>query len=86
MITTINTSTEPVTFEGRVIGLVLRVVALSIFGYLTASIASYLVGGEISGSGQGVVGGDAGSYGAELEEIRRRLEQIEARLDRMLRE
>lgn len=40
--TTINTSADPTTVEGRVIGWLLRVVALAFFGYVTGSIASFL--------------------------------------------
>lgn len=41
--TTINTSADPVTLEGRIIGLLLRIVALASFGFVTASIASFLI-------------------------------------------
>lgn len=44
IVTTINSPYETVTFEGRVIALLLRVFALSISGYLTAIIAAYLIG------------------------------------------
>lgn len=50
MVTTINTGAEPVSFEGRVIGLLLRAFAMAIFGYVAASIASYLVGQRIGGA------------------------------------
>lgn len=44
LITTINSADDPVSFEGRVIAVLLRVYAVSVFGYLTASIATYLIG------------------------------------------
>lgn len=44
LVTTMNIGNDPVSFEGRVIGLVMRVIALSAFGYITAFVASYLVG------------------------------------------
>ena len=47
IVTTINVSLEPVTWEGRVIGLLLRVFGLAVFGYVTASFASYFVGKRI---------------------------------------
>jgi voltage-gated potassium channel len=44
IVTTINSPYETISFEGRVIALLLRVFALSISGYLTAIIAAYLIG------------------------------------------
>ena len=52
MATTINTSSDPITFEGRLIGLLLRAFAVAVFGYLAASIASYLVEQEVGGQGE----------------------------------
>ena len=46
--TTINIGADPVTLEGRVIALLQRVVALAVFGYVTASIASFLVGQRVN--------------------------------------
>lgn len=43
-ITTINSGLDPVTFEGRVIGVLLRIYGLAVSGYLTATIAVYLLG------------------------------------------
>lgn len=43
LITTMNVGVEPVTVEGRIIGLIIRVVALAVLGYVTASIASFLI-------------------------------------------
>jgi len=45
--TTINAGPDPVTAEGRIVALILRVVALAVFGYVTASIASFLVGRRV---------------------------------------
>ena len=44
LVTTINSGNEPVTFEGRVIGVLLRLYAVSVFGLVTASIATYFIG------------------------------------------
>lgn len=43
LVTTVNTGLDPVTAWGRVVGWLMRVYAVGVFGYLTASIASYLV-------------------------------------------
>jgi voltage-gated potassium channel len=44
IVTTINSPLEAVTLEGRVLAFLLRVVGLAISGYLTATIAVYLLG------------------------------------------
>ena len=46
LVTTINSADDPVTFEGRIVGLLLRLYAVTVFGYLTASIATFLIGGR----------------------------------------
>jgi voltage-gated potassium channel len=51
LITTINSDYDPVSNGGRVIGFLIRIYALSIFGYLTASIASYLIGRPVAPTG-----------------------------------
>ena len=47
LITTMNSEKYVVSPEARVIGLLMRVFALSVFGYVTATIASYLVGQRV---------------------------------------
>ena len=44
LVTTINNEKYTVTPEGRVIAILMRVFAVSVFGFITASIASYLIG------------------------------------------
>ncbi len=44
LVTTINSADDPVSFPGRIIGLLLRFYAVSVLGYITASIASYFIG------------------------------------------
>jgi voltage-gated potassium channel len=57
IVTTINSPLEAVTFEGRVIGLLLRLFAVTVTGYLTAILAVFLIGrppiDESAGSGNG---------------------------------
>ncbi len=75
MATTINTSTDPVTPEGRVIGFLLRVVALAFFGFVTGSIASFLTVERIAPSAR-----------VRREEVTAQLEEDIARLrDQILR-
>ena len=44
LVTTINTGLEPVTLEGRIIGVLMRIFALAVSGYVTAVIAAHLLG------------------------------------------
>ena len=44
MVTTINIGADQATLEGRVSGILLRVFGLSVFGYLTATFATYFIG------------------------------------------
>ncbi|MBA2247904.1 MAG: ion transporter [Chloroflexia bacterium] len=44
MVTTINNEKYAVSTEARVIAILVRVFAVSVFGFVTASIASYLIG------------------------------------------
>jgi len=48
MVTTINNEKYAVSAEARVIAILQRIYALSVFGFITASIASYLVGSDES--------------------------------------
>ncbi len=50
MVTTINNEKYVVSTEARVIAILLRVFAVSVFGFITASIASYLIGNTGSGA------------------------------------
>lgn len=51
LVTTVNSELYVVSTEARVIALLQRLYALSIFGYITASIASYLIGADASAQG-----------------------------------
>lgn len=46
LVTTINNEKYAVSGEARVIAILLRVFAISVFGYITATIASYLIGSQ----------------------------------------
>ncbi len=47
LVTTVNSGLEAATPEARVIAILLRLYAVSVFGYVTAAIASYFVGREV---------------------------------------
>lgn len=48
LVTTMNSEKFAVSPEARVIGILIRIFGLSIFGYITATIASYLIGKNAS--------------------------------------
>lgn len=48
LVTTMNSELYVVSTEARAIAFLQRLYALSIFGYITASIASYLIGSDVS--------------------------------------
>jgi voltage-gated potassium channel len=80
MVTTINNEKFAASPEARVLAILLRVFAVSVFGYITASIASYLIG-----SAQEEARGDEepDTLRAELAALREELaalrQQIESR-------
>ena len=65
LVTTINSGVDPVSVEGRVIAVLMRVYALSVFGYITASIATFFIGqaAGASAGGQGTSGTAAAADG-----------------------
>ena len=70
MVTTINNEAYAVSAEARVIAVLMRVYAVSVFGFITASIASYLVGREAEARA-GPEGGEAvAGLRAELANLR----------------
>lgn len=82
-LTTMGTDYFPRTAGGRVLALLLAVYGFAVFGYVTASIASFFVArdadtpeGELAGARQ------LEALQQEMGTIARRLEEISARLDR----
>ncbi|MDQ3653989.1 MAG: ion transporter [Chloroflexota bacterium] len=53
MVTTINNELYAVSLEARVLAILMRIFAVSVFGYITASIASYFIGTARDGTGDG---------------------------------
>ncbi|HVC34273.1 MAG TPA: hypothetical protein VNL16_12250 [Chloroflexota bacterium] len=82
LVTTINTSADPVTLEGRILGLILRIIALAAFGFITASIASFLVlGGTTPGRSARRPDDEAvANLSREVQKLRSAIERIEQRL------
>jgi voltage-gated potassium channel len=69
-VTTMGPQIDPVTLEGRIIALLLRVYAMAVFGYITAAIAAHFVGQDTR-ERQGIG------------ELAGRLDTIEQHLDRL---
>jgi voltage-gated potassium channel len=53
MVTTINNEKFAVSPEGRVLAILLRIYAVSVFGFITATIARYLIGKDTLGTADG---------------------------------
>jgi voltage-gated potassium channel len=77
VVTTINVGIEPTTVEGRIIGLLLRVFGLGVFGYLAGSIASFLVGRRTGGAEARAVAR------SDVERLAREVERLRATMDRL---
>ncbi len=73
LVTTMNSEKYVVSPEARTIGILMRVYALSIFGYITASIASYLIGASAASP---ETDGDETALQEEIESLRRELASV----------
>jgi voltage-gated potassium channel len=74
MVTTINNEKYAVTPEARVIAVLQRIFAVSVFGFVTASIASYLVGRQVEG--RTVSDGDGSVQSEHLATLREEQEAL----------
>lgn len=78
MVTTINNEKYAVSPEARVLAILMRVFAVSVFGYITASIASYLIGvdrEEPAGNGESeALREEIAALRTEIAALRERLE------------
>lgn len=84
VITTMGSDYFPRTAEGRLLCLLLAIYGFAIFGYVTATIASYFVSRE---SGQAAIArptpGEADRLTAEIATLRREIAQIAASTKRL---
>jgi len=78
VVSTINSPLEPVTLEGRILAFLLRVFGLAVIGYITATIAVFLLGRPAEHEAQ--------ATREELRAIREQLAAIEASLRQPERE
>lgn len=71
LITSIGSDFWPVTTEGRILALLLSVYGLAVFGYITASFASFFVGRDAEDSDAAVAGSrDIERLAMEIRELR----------------
>lgn len=70
LLASIGTDFWPKTMEGRMLSSLLALYGLGVFGYLTATFASYFIGRDAEGSGGEIAGS------AELRRLRRELASL----------
>lgn len=75
LVTTMNSEKFAVSIEARVIGILIRIFALSIFGFITATIASYLIGKQAAGQD------DGDAVAEQLRALRSEVAQLQSRLE-----
>jgi voltage-gated potassium channel len=74
LMTTLGSEYWPQTPEGRVLCLLLSIYALAVFGYLTASIASFFIGQDAEADDGEVAGA------ADIRALRREIASLRAEL------
>jgi voltage-gated potassium channel len=74
VMTTLGSAYWPVTEEGRILGFLLAVYAAGVFGYLTASLATFFIGRDASNQEAEVVGAD------DIEALRQEIAALRAEL------
>jgi len=74
LITSIGSDLWPVTTSGRILALLLSIYGLAVFGYITASFASFFIGNDAETPEAPVVGGaDLQQLAAEIRDLRLQL-------------
>ena len=83
LMTTMGSELWPQTGEGRVLCLALSLYAFAVFGYTTATIATFFVGRDADDSKAAIAGAsDLRAIRAELQALRRELNAIAQQKDR----
>ncbi len=84
LVTTMGVGLETVSPEARVIGFLLRLYALSVFGYVTAAIATYFIGRDAEDREAAATG--AAELSAEVIGLRREVSALRQELAQLRRE
>lgn len=79
VMTTLGSGAWPVTFEGRILAVALALYAFGIFGYVTATLATYFVGRDAESAEAELAGA------AELAAIRHELAALRAEVGSLVR-
>jgi voltage-gated potassium channel len=82
MVTTINSELFAVSPEGRVLAILLRIYAISAFGFITATIARYLIGRDVATTVHDAEAGHNG--GRRLEALEREIAALRELLSQSL--
>lgn len=76
LVTSIGSDFWPLTTEGRVLALLLSIYGLAVFGYITASFASFFVGRDASEADAPLAGSaDVARLAEEIRQLRHQLSQ-----------
>jgi voltage-gated potassium channel len=78
IMTTMGSAHWPLTAEGRILAVLISLVAIGVFGYFTAMLASFLVGRDAATEPDGV------ATGAELRALRREIAELHDELRKRL--
>jgi len=76
LVTSIGSDFWPMTTEGRILALLLSVYGLAVFGYITASFASFFVGRDAEAPGAPVAGS------ADIERLAKEIRELRVQLSR----
>lgn len=79
IITTVNSPLEPVTYEARVLALMLRIFGLAVIGYITATLAVFLLGGAARREQDRVQSEELRTLRQQVEKLTEILERQESR-------
>jgi len=82
IITTMGSAYWPRTGEGRILAVIISMVAIGVFGYLTATLSSFFIGRDASASdGEAAGGADVRALHREIAALRGEVRQISESLN-----
>jgi voltage-gated potassium channel len=82
MLTTMGTGTWPVSTEGRFLALLLSIYAFSVFGYVTATLATFFIGQEEEAEEENLAGKEeVNALRAEIISLRTKIDVLVSRME-----